>query len=159
MFYSYCYWHGGPVPGGTEYRAEVASRGIDDFVLRMATATAAPYQGDYGTGCQQWEKAGNVRQRYERLVRLSQRGNGTLLRFDRMKSDLKNWLEEFAKAVGVRDSFLAADLTKLDFRKGGQPVDLKERFQVPTTDYNKLLKKETITTLDQIFDFYFDIDR
>ena len=46
MFFSYCYSHSGKIESGTCNRGEVADRGIDEFVLRVATAEAAPVTGD-----------------------------------------------------------------------------------------------------------------
>ena len=46
MFYSYCFIHGGEVPGNTGHRKEAAERGIDDFVLAKATERSSAYKGD-----------------------------------------------------------------------------------------------------------------
>ena len=104
MFFSYCYSHGGEVAGDVGYRREVADRGIDDFVLRMATDDVAPVVGDYGTGCPLWDLAGNLRQRYQRYVEnVLGRPNAVLVRYEDMVADLESWLRAVAGVFGVSD--------------------------------------------------------
>jgi hypothetical protein len=155
MFFAYCYSHEGPLEGGTGYRAEVAERGIDDFVVRMATADEFPYEGKYGTGgAQLWENSGNVRERHERLLTLAERPNATLLTYETMVTGFEAWIRPLAAAVGVDDRTVIADLARKhgDFTPKGE---FAHRRNVQPGDHRDKLKPETIARLDEVFDSYF----
>lgn len=147
MYYAYCYSHGGPVKGGTGHRAEVANRGIDEFVIRMATATERPYEGNYGIG--NFELAGNVRTRHDKLLDLAEARDATVLTYEQMVRDFDAWLGALASALRL-------DITKpieVNFTPKGQHA---HRRHVQPGDHRSKLTRATIAQLDEVFAPYFE---
>lgn len=157
MFYSYCYSHVGEVAGGTGYRKEIADQGIDNFVLKLATAPRPPVTGDYGTGAPLWEFAGNVQQRYgnyvHHLLRNPQR-DVVLVRYEDMLADLDGWLGSVAERFEVSDAALIeelADSYRPMFDRRDENKWVHTRKMTPG-DYVEKLSPATITELDRIFE-------
>lgn len=154
MFFSYCYSHPGPVPGDTGYRREVAERGIDAFVLAMATATTVPVEGNYGTGASLWPLAGNFRDRYQRYLReLIGKPNVQLLRYEDMMADLRGWLQRAAGQFGINDDAVVDELLarfRPDFEVKGENVRRHIRKATPG-DHAEKLQPATIRELNEIF--------
>lgn len=154
MFFSYCYSHAGEIEGGTGYRSEVADRGIDEFVWRMATAETVPVTGDYGTGCSLWDLAGNVRQRYENYVsNIVGRPNTVLVRYEDMVSDPKSWMRAVAGVFGYEGSEKVERIgTKLAPHLKADREDLWDtKRQVTPGDYERKLRADTIDRLNDVF--------
>ena len=154
MFYSYCYAHGGEVEGGQGVRREVADRGIDDFVLQMATAEQAPVSGDYGTGSGLWDLAGNVRRRYEDyLSNLHGQPNSVFVRYEDMISDPTGWLSSVVGAfgdVGADQTEKIIEWLVLNLRVDGEDRWAHKR-QVIAGDHKNKLRPETICRLNETF--------
>ena len=156
MFYSYCYSHPGEVPGGTSYRLDVAERGIDEFVLTLATADRFPYRGAYGTGGPYWRWLGSVAQRYERFLDfIDCNPSVAVLAYEEMVLDFRNWLDRFCGAFEVRD---ARFIEALDAKHRSNPPRAenvhRHRRQSRPGDYASKLLPPTITALDAIFSRY-----
>ncbi len=157
MYYSYCYSHSGEVAGGTGYRKDVADNGIDDFVLKLATAQRQPVSGDYGTGAHLWEIAGNVKQRYRNYVHHlleEPHRNVVLLRYEEMIADLDGWLGKVAEQFDVNDSAAVkqlADHYRPTFHRSGENAWVHKRKVIPG-DYLEKLRPATIGKLSRIFE-------
>ncbi len=155
MFYSYCFSHTGPVPGGTGYRQEVADRGIDAFVIAMATATTPPLVGDYGTGNHLWDLTGNVAARYQRYIdHLLCLPNVTLLRYEQLALDLPAWMQTLAGVFDPdRAEALAAEVlpkTQGHAEPAVEDIWSHKRKVIPG-DHRDKLSAETITRLNEVF--------
>ncbi len=156
MYYSYCFSHGGEISGGTGYRKEVAERGIDEFVLKLATAEERPVAGDYGTGSHVWEIAGNMRQRYFNYMRHlldGQLRNVALVRYEDMIGDLEGWLEKVAAQFDVSEPATIRQLAgqyRPAFDRTGENEWTHVR-KVTPGDHLEKLRPETIAQLDRIF--------
>lgn len=157
MFYSYCYSHVGEIAGGTGYRKGVADQGIDEFVLKLATAQHRPVRGDYGTGAPLWEVAGNFQQRYltyvNHLLRDPQR-DVVLLRYEDMFADVDGWLASVAERFEVADAAVIeelADRYRPMFNRRDENKWVHTR-KVTPGDYLEKLSPATIAGLDRIFE-------
>ncbi len=154
MFFSYCYSHSGEIEGGTGIRGEVADRGIDEFVWRMATAEEIPFTGDYGTGSDLWDVAGNVRQRYENYVsNILDRPNAVFVRYEDMVSNPATWLRAVASIFGFDEQ------EQIERTARGLGLDLKvdredhwaHKRQITPGDYKRKLRPETVDRLNDAF--------
>jgi hypothetical protein len=156
MFYAYCYSHSGPVAGDTGHRRDVADAGIDAFVIQMATAEHPPVQGDYGTGADLWDLAGNIRDRYAAYLRFVYgRPNTVLLRYEDAIAEPGAWVRSVAGVLGVDDPDLLNELTGWTEHKSSFPVRRGEdawshRRQVTPGDHRDKLKPETISRLNGV---------
>jgi hypothetical protein len=158
MFFSYCYSHGGEIPGDTGYRREVAQRGIDEFVLNLATAEAYPYRGDYGTGGHVWNYAGNIRKRFEKLLAvLEDYPNLAVgLSYANMVTNFDAWLHSLAGQFGISDPQLL-DAVKQKFGNVSDKSEDKfaHRRQMKPGDHRDKLRPLTIQQLNDVFGNYF----
>jgi hypothetical protein len=155
MFYSYCYIHPGEIEGNTGYRKEVASRGIDAFVLGKASAGSAHYRGDYGTGGHVEDLIGNLPKRYQDYIeRLLGRPNVVLVRYEDMVTDYRGWLEKFIRPFPIDDKSrvideLVAQSPALFPRRTTDAMDHVRH--VAPGDHKNKLESSTIRELDLIF--------
>jgi hypothetical protein len=158
MFYGYCYSHAGEIEGGTGYRKEVAERGIDDFVIRLATADRFPYRGGYGTGGKAWNVIGNIRVRFERLLALAERhrAHTALLSYADMVADFTGWLRAFAAPFGVTDAATLERLASTHASLAPPPEDVyAHRRHVHPGEHRRKLRPDTIAQLNEVFAGYF----
>jgi len=154
MFFSYCYSHDGKIEGGKGYRGEVADRGIDEFVLRMATAELAPVIGDYGTGTQLWDLAGNVRQRYEAYVsNILDRPNTVFVRYEDMIADPASWLRAVACIFGFErpEHIEPIGMDRAFHSKVDREDQWAHKRKVTPGDHKQKLRPETISQLNDAF--------
>jgi len=155
MFFSYCFYHSGEVPPATGYRKEVADRGIDEFVLSLATAKESPVVGDYGTGCHLWPIAGNLHNRYRQyLDHLVGRANVVTLRYEEMIADPAAWLRKVASVFSAMeaDSIVAGlgDSCRGAAKPEADDIWSHKRHVTPG-DHKEKLKPATIGTLNDVF--------
>lgn len=155
MYYSYCYSHPGDIPGGTGYRQQVAERGIDAFVLAMATSGPCPVRGNYGTGAHLWPLAGNFQQRYRRYVdELVGRPNVVLLRYEDMVRDFGSWLAAVAGPFQVATEHPVLQqlvATQAPAPAGTTGSKWSHQRRVTPGDHREQLRPETIAHLDEAF--------
>jgi hypothetical protein len=154
MFFSYCFYHPGKEAPGEGKRAEVAERGIDNFVLDMAQSTSAPIEGDYGTQASMWDVTGNIRQRYDNyLTQLYGRPNTVFVRYEDMILDPSAWLTAVAEAYECRSKNLLQGLENniLSAPAPSQENKSEHRRQVLPEDFRRKLDPVTIETLNDIF--------
>ncbi len=155
MFYSYCFIHPGEIQGNTGYRQEVASRGIDDFVLAKASESSAQYRGDYGTGGHVEDLIGNLPRRYRDYIeRLLGRPNVTLLKYEQMVWDYRGWLKKFIEPFPIDNKEKVIEELAMQsaalFPK--RSVDVMDHIRhVTPGDHRTKLKPSTIRELDGIF--------
>ena len=155
MFFSYCFSHPGEMPPATGYRKEVADRGIDDFVLRLATAAESPLIGDYGTGCHLWDLAGNVLNRYRQYVNhLVGKPNVLTVRYEQMVSNNEAWLRELAGVFRPQNpEEVVARLREpcgVLVQPTAEDIWAHKRHVTPG-DHKAKLKPETIKELNHLF--------
>lgn len=155
MFYSYCYIHDGEIAINTGYRREAAAKGIDAFVLGKSSDKSAGYKCDYGTGGHVENLIGNLPKRYSDYIEhLLGRSNVTLVKYEEMVTNYRNWLEKFVKPfplngkTGVIDELVAQSSTF--FPKRTIDVMTHVRHVTPGDHKNKL-KPATIKQLNEIF--------
>jgi hypothetical protein len=155
MFYSYCFIHPGEIPADTGYRREVASRGIDAFVLDKASGRSADYRGDYGTGGHVEDLIGDVSRRYRDYVEgMFGKPNVIFLKYEDMVTDYRHWLERFlvpfrlTESSGVLEQFSSQATTF--FPKRQHDIMAHVRHVAPG-DYRNKLKPATIGRLNDIF--------
>ena len=156
MFFSYCYSHAGEIAGATGYRGDVAERGIDEFVWRMATADGVAVTGDYGTGSHLWDIAGNVRQRYESYVsNILDQPNTVFVRYEDMVSDPVTWLRTVAGVFGFDEQGQEQFEQIAKSLRLHSKVDHEDHWahkrQVAAGDFKQKLKPETIGRLNDAF--------
>ena len=155
MFYSYCFSHGGPVPGNTGHRKETASRGIDEFVLNKISPRSLEYEGDYGTGAHIERFAGNIHDRYRTYVeRLLERPNVTLIKYEEMVSEYPSWLAKFMRPFPVedKDSIYRGLVDRSPFKTPRKSEDIKSHVRrVTPGDYKEKLNPSTIDALNSAF--------
>ena len=154
MFFSYCYSHGGEIPGNAGYRKEVADLGIDWFVRNVGVSERII--GDYGTGGHVTDLFGTVKKRYQTYIeRLMPMSDVTLLKYEDMALRPAIYAEQL-KSIGPalnEDEIFQIISPRTD----GAPEDkwAHNRKGSPG-DYRDKLKPETIEFLD---DEYGDILR
>lgn len=156
FFYSYCYGHVGSVPGGTGFRAAVAERGIDEFVLNLSTSPKFEYEPLGPGAMREWELVGNYRDRYKNLCMLAKRWPEqiTLLHYETMTTRFEEWLVPFAGAFGFRDE---QDIASLARQFGGvKPPSREDAYahmrRLLPGDHREKLKPETISRLNEVFE-------
>ena len=155
MYYSYCYSHPGEIPGFTGYRRDIAERGIDDFVLKLATSKTRPVIGDYGTGAHLWDLTGNVLQRYQLYVsRLLNDPKVLLVTYEEMVTDLAGWLEKVLDAFDIEDRekvlLRLIEYYQSDLWPPRENEWSHKRHVIPG-DYKNRLSRETVEKLNHIF--------
>lgn len=155
LFYSYCFGHVGQVPGGSGFRAAVAERGIDQFVLECALSKTNPLQSLNPKEQDTWELVGNFRDRYHRLLALADRWpeQVTVVHYETMVTRFAEWLRPFAGAFGVRDEQTIAELVR-EFGRTKPPAvedPYSHRRRVLPGDYLEKLRPETIEVLTREF--------
>jgi hypothetical protein len=155
MFYSYCYIHPGEIEANTGYRRDVASRGIDAFVLAKASERSSEYRGDYGTGGHVEDLIGNLPKRYRDYIeRLLTRPNVLLVKYEEMVTDYRRWLEKFINPFPIDDKRKVieewAARSQAFFPKRANDAMNHVRHVTPG-DYKAKLQPSTIRALDEIF--------
>lgn len=155
MFYSYCFIHSGELAGNSGYRRDVATRGIDEFVLAKASERSAGYRGDYGTGGHVEDLIGNVPMRYRHyLDRLLGRDNVRLLKYEQMVTDYRSWLGQFIQPFPIENrAALIEELARLAptfFPSRSHDVMTHVRHVAPG-DHKLKLQPATIDRLNTIF--------
>lgn len=155
MFYSYCFIHNGEIPANTGYRSDVASEGIDAFVLGKAAERSSEYRGNYGTGGHVEDLIGNLPKRYSDYVEhLLGKPNVTFVKYEEMVTDYRSWLEKFIKPFPLGDKSKVVDnlvaKSPIFFPKRNTDVMNHVRHVTPGDHINKL-KSSTIDQLNKIF--------
>ena len=155
MFYSYCFIHNGEIEANTGYRREVASLGIDKFVLDKASEKSSAYRGNYGTGSHIEDLVGNMPKRYQDYVdNLLGLNNVTLLKYEQMVTDYRSWLTQFIVPFPIENKQSVLDYLSARsaayFPKRDSDVMSHVRHVTPGDHKNKL-KPETIRQLNEIF--------
>ena len=157
MFYSYCYIHPGEIPANTGYRQEVASRGIDEFVLNKASAKSLMYQGDYGTGSHVEKYVGNFPQRYDDYInKLLNQSNVTLVKYEEMVTNYRAWLTKFVRSFPLKPGQKINAIEQLvkqssDFFPQRDRDTMTHVRHITPGDYKNKLKPDTIERLNDIF--------
>ena len=158
MFYSYCFIHAGEVAPNTGYRKDVATEGIDAFVLGKSSEASSRYRGDYGTGGHVEDLIGNLPRRYrDYLGHLVGRPNVTVLRYEDMVTDYRGWLRRFVEPFPIPnkaqliEDFVAQSATL--FPKRSVDVMTHVRHVAPGDHKAKLLP----STISRLNDIYADV--
>jgi len=155
MFYSYCYIHGGEIAGDTGYRKEVATKGIDEFVLAKVSEESSNYRGDYGTGRHLEDLIGNLPKRYNDYIdRLLGRKNVIYVKYEEMVMDYRCWLDKFIKPFPLANKETVIEglvaQSNTFFPKRANDTMNHVRHVTPG-DHREKLKQSTIMQLNEIF--------
>jgi hypothetical protein len=155
MYYSYCFSHPGEIAGGTGYRREIANRGIDDFVIRLATSSECPVRGDYGTGSHLWDIAGNYANRYTKYVRNFVGKPGVvLIRYEDMTDDFVGWLTIIANSFGLTpqhpifSKIIAAEAPEAEINIENK---WSHKRKITPGDHLEKLHPDTVLKLNEVF--------
>ncbi len=155
MFFSYTMMHRGPVPPHTGIRKEVAEAGIDRFVLDMAGAGYARYEGDYGTGGNFKQHVGNVLERYQRYLRdVVDQPNSTVIFYEEMVADFPRWLRKVVACFELENTEETFRHVLAHHEEEVKPTaenPWRHKRKVTPGDYKEKLKPETIAILNDRF--------
>jgi hypothetical protein len=156
MFYSYCFIHAGnKTIESIEHRRKTAEEGIDKFVLAKCLPKSLEYTEDCGSGRHIERLIGNIPKRYSDYINnLLGKKNVTLLKYEEMVTDYRNWIIKFIKPFHIEnDEKVVGDLSaqsKIFFPSRAVDVMSHVRHVIPG-DYKNKLKSSTIEKLNNIF--------